>query len=176
LAEFQWFSGLGVKTSKAAIDPLELVSVENGSDLLMFEDDLDSFRQFKLPAKPQYALVSCLDAISTLRRNVKGLLDRKDWDRKVFVDKSMLSAGSLSDFPNHAILDRGRLIGLWEFDLETQSIAWTSFGVRDKTLNATVEATEKYIRDQVGDARTFSLDSPKSRMPRIQALRKAAAG
>jgi hypothetical protein len=74
--------------------------------------------------------------------------------------------------PNHAILDRGRLVGLWEYDTEKRSIAWTSFGIKDKTLDAAVEQTEKYIREQLGDARSFSLDSPGGRVPRIEALRK----
>jgi hypothetical protein len=46
--------------------------------------------------------------------------------------------------------------------------------VKDKALTAAVEETEAYVRDQLGDARSFSLDSPKSRAPRIQVLRKAA--
>ena len=29
----------------------------------------------------------------------------------------------------------------------------------------------KFVRDQLGDARSFSLDSPESRAPRIQSLR-----
>jgi hypothetical protein len=85
----------------------------------------------------------------------------------------MKSAGSLSDLPNHAIFDRGRLVGLWEYDTETESIAWSSFVIKDKALAAAVEQTEKYIREQLGDARSFSLDSPKSRAPRIEALRRA---
>jgi hypothetical protein len=36
LSEFQWFAGLSVKAVKAAIEPLSLVSVEAGSDRLMF--------------------------------------------------------------------------------------------------------------------------------------------
>ena len=34
-ADFQWFSGLGVKAAKAAIEPLGLVAVEAGSELLI---------------------------------------------------------------------------------------------------------------------------------------------
>jgi hypothetical protein len=81
----------------------------------------------------------------------------------------------LSDLPSHAILDRGRLVGLWEFDHASQSIAATTFGVRDKALDEAVRRTEEFIREQLGDARSFSLDSPKSRAPRIAALRQAAA-
>ena len=39
---------------------------------------------------------------------------------------------------------------------------------------AAVDATAAYLRDQVGDARAFSLDSPKARAPRLAALRKLA--
>jgi hypothetical protein len=171
LGEFQWFCGIGVKASKAAVEPLKLVALENGSNRLMFPEARDRLLDFKAPAKPQYSLVSSLDAISTLRRDVKGLLDSKDWNRRVFIDNSMKAASGLTDLPNHAILDRGRLVGLWEYDTEKQSIAWTSFGIKDKTLDAAVEQTEKYIREQLGDARSFSLDSPRSRVPRIEALR-----
>jgi hypothetical protein len=33
---------------------------------------------------------------------------------------------------------------------------------------------EEFVRGELGDARSFSLDSPKSRVPRIQELRAAA--
>jgi hypothetical protein len=175
LGEFQWFSGLGVKAAKAAAEPLGLAPLENGSELLMFSDDREQFLAFRAPSKPQYELVSSLDAISALRRDVKSLLDAGDWNRKVFVDKKAMAAGGLTDLPNHAILDRGRLVGLWEYDTETQSIAWSTFGISDKALAAAVKQTESYIRDQVGDARSFSLDSPKSRVARLEALRNATA-
>jgi hypothetical protein len=41
-------------------------------------------------------------------------------------------------------------------------------------MKKAVAETEAYVRDQVGDARAFSLDSPKSREPKIKALRAAA--
>ena len=43
---------------------------------------------------------------------------------------------------------------------------------------AELESVERYIRDDLGDARSFSLDSPGSRRPRldaIHALQKANA-
>jgi hypothetical protein len=77
------------------------------------------------------------------------------------------------DLPSNAILDRGRLVGLWEYDPESESIAWTSFIRSNADLEKAVHCTEDYVRTQLGDARSFSLDSPKSRVPRIQALRKS---
>ena len=173
LKEFQWFSALGVKTSKEAVDPLGLVPVENGSDRLILREDLEAFRDFEAPDEPRYSLVSSLDAISATRRDVQTLLDAKDRDRKVLSDGGERPLTALSDLPAHAIIDRGRLVGLWEYDVDTSSIVWATFEVKkSKALESAVEETQAFVRDQLGDARSFSLDSPKSRAPRIEALRR----
>ena len=52
-------------------------------------------------------------------------------------------------------------------------IVWTSFVGRDPQLAKAVRAAETYVRDELGDARLFSLDSPKSRASRIALLRRA---
>jgi len=147
MAEFQWFSGLGVKTGKAAVDGLRLVPAEKDGDRLLLEEDLDAFRKFKTSRTPQYALVSSLDSIQSHLR---------------------------LDLPSHPILDRGEVIGMWEYDVDTQSIAWmTNSGVKDKKLLEAVRRMEEFVREDLGDARSFSLDSPKSRTQRIAEIRKA---
>jgi hypothetical protein len=175
-ADFQWFSGLGVKAAKAAMDPLGLVSVEAGSEFLISRDDLEAFRGAKAPVKPQYALVGSIDSMSLLRRDLPSLVDEADLRRTVTADKGPRPLGGLADLPSHAILDRGRLVGLWEFDPDARRIAWWAFGAnaRDKALVEAVERTEAFVAGDLGDARSFSLDSAKSRAPRIAALRKAA--
>jgi hypothetical protein len=69
-------------------------------------------------------------------------------------------------------MDRGRIVGLWEFDSEAQEIVWTPFIKKNADLIAAVKKTEAFVGDQLGDARSFSLDSPKSRAPKIALLRK----
>ena len=170
-AEFQWFSGLGVKASQAAIAPLGLVPLEKGGDRLMFPEDREAYEAFRPPKEPQVALTSSIDGLTLHRRDVKGLLDPKDLDRKVFGDKAMTSIGGISDLPSHAIVDRGRLVGLWEYDPDAGVIVWTAW-LKDRAVADAVARTEAFVRDQLGDARSFSLDSPKSRAPRIAALRK----
>lgn len=174
LAEFQWFSALGVKAAKSAIEPLKLEPLAAGDDRLMHPEDRAKLESFQPSKEPQYALTSCIDSLVLLRRDLKGLLDPKDLDRQVLVDKSTRALGSVADLPSHAIVDRGRVIGLWEYDTASDSIAWIAFVKPDRALQETVARTERYVRDQLGDARSFSLDSPKSRAPRVAALRKAA--
>lgn len=153
VSEFQCFAGLGVKAAKAATDPLKLIPLQG--DLVMLPEDRAAYEDFKAPKKPHYVLTGILDNINHLRRNLTG--------------------GGLSDLSSHAIFDRGQLIGLWDFDPETGVIVWNASVKKDRALEEAVARTEAFIREDLGDARTFSLDSPKSRVPRIAALRKAAA-
>jgi hypothetical protein len=166
IAGFQAFSGLGVKASKTALDPLKLETIEvaPGDHHLLLPSDRAAFESFKRPKEPRYSLLGSIDSLFLL------------CDLKTTLDEIETKAvASLQDLPSHAIVDRGRLVGLWEYDPATESIAWMSFVKKDKALQEAVTRTENFVRDQLGDARSFSLDSPKSRVPRIQALRKAAA-
>lgn len=172
LAEFRWFSGLGVKAAKAAAEPLGLVAMEAGDERMLLPRDREELRAFAVPKKSHYVLVSSLDGLTHLRRDVKGLLADADRKRRVFVEKGRELLGLLGDLPSHGIFDRGRLVGLWEYDVDSKSIAWMSFVPRDKTLEAAVARTEEFVRADLEDARSFSLDSPRSRVPRIEALRK----
>ena len=112
LAEFQWFSGLSGKAAKVAVEPLGLEPLE--AERLMLPEDREAFEKFQTPKHPQYAVVSSLDGINQLRRELKSLVAPEDQER-VGLEKQK----SVVDLSNHAIFDRGRLVGLWAFDTET---------------------------------------------------------
>jgi hypothetical protein len=172
--EFQWFSGLGARPARAAVAELRLVPLAAGDDRLVFADELDAFRDFTPPRAAAYSLVSSLDGISHLRRDVKGLVGDGDLARVAPGEKPGVALGGLSDLSSHAIVDRGRLVGLWEYDPEAGEIASWPFVRPDNALKAAVARAEAFVRDHLGDARAFSLDSPKSRAPKIAALRSAS--
>jgi hypothetical protein len=173
LAEFQWFSGLGVKAAKNAVAPLGLAPFTGDTERLMFNDDLEAYRAFRVPKKADYRLVAGLDSLFLLRRGLALLTDPRDTAREVQGEKGVRPMSGLADLPSHAIVDRGRIAGLWEFDPDTATVAWNAFVPADKELEQAVARTAAFVRDQLGDARAFSLDSPKSRQPRIDALRAA---
>ncbi len=110
-----------------------------------------------------------------LRRDLSQLFAEEDRKLEVAADSGSRSLGGLADLPSHAILDRGRIVGLWEYGPQDGSVAWWSFQKPDQALKQAVDRTQHYVSAHLGDARSFSLDSPKSRMPRIEALRKAHA-
>lgn len=175
-AEFRTFAGLGVRAAREAIAPLGLVPAWPGSERLLLPDDVAAWEAFALPGAPCYALVSSLDTIVAARRDLAALLDPADAACPVMVDGGEARPlGGLGDLPSHAILERGRLVGLWEFDPAAGEIVWTTFAppADASALADAVARTERYVRDELGDARAFSLDTPARRAPRVAALRSA---
>ena len=174
LSQFQNFAGITAKAAKEAIQPLELAEISS-TDLLILREDLAAFEAFKPPKTAQFSLVGMIDGLVLLRRDIPSLLAPEDEKVMVQGEKGKVAIAALSDLPSNAILDSGRLVGLWEYDPEAGEIAWSSFIRPTPQLREQVRATQAFVHDQLGDARSFSLDSPKSRVPRIQALRQAQA-
>jgi hypothetical protein len=172
LQEFQWFSGLGARLAGKVVSELRLVQLETDAARLMLPEDRQSLSDFRVPAEPRYSLVASLDGIIHLRRDVKGLLAPEDFTRPAYTEKGMAELAGLTDLSHHAILDRGRLVGFWEYDPETGSIVWEAFVEKTEALTRAVQQTEDFIRGELGDARLYSLDTPKSRTPRIESLRR----
>lgn len=174
LNEFQWFSGLGVKAARAAIEPLGLAEVDSAR--LLSPEDLDKLRSYKPAKKQEFKLVASIDSMVLLRRNHRDLLSEADTNREILGDKGLASLTTVADLPSHAIIDnQGRLTGFWEYDKEADKIAWGSFIGNSPEIQKAVAFTEAFVRDQLGDARSFSLDSPKTRGPRIASVRKISA-
>jgi hypothetical protein len=148
--------------------------VDIGDGMLTLPEHAAEFARFRPPAKPQYQLLASIDALILLRRDVRRLLDPADGARPLPGSSGPMVADP--DLTDHPIVDRGRIVGLWQYDPDAGRIVWWSFTEPDNALIAAVERTEAYIGEQLGDARSISLDSPKSRAPRLAALREAAAG
>ncbi len=153
LKSFQDFAGTGVTAAKKALQSIDLVEISRETGFIA-QHEAEAFRKFRAPAKPVYALVSNIDNVKLHRGETP-----------------------VMDLPRESnpIYDRGVLVGRWDFDTVTMSVVWAS-SVNDKALEASIHKTEAFIREDLGDVRGFSLDSPKSRVPRIEALRKAAGG
>ena len=172
LSHFQWFSGLGVGAAKKATEGLNLVSVE-GTDLMILADLADEYRRFEMPKEPVYRLVTALDSLFLLRRDVESLFEPQDLNS----DQAAKRGGGLvasNDLRNHAIVDRGRIVGVWEYEVSSQSLVAGLFVPRNDALDAAIARTESFIRDSLGDCRSFSLDSPASRQAAIDQIRAMA--
>lgn len=74
VAQFQWWSGLGARIARAAVAELKLSAVDG--DELAFPDDADALHLTKPAKEPAVALVSSLDNLFHLRRELQSLTRR----------------------------------------------------------------------------------------------------
>lgn len=171
LAEFRWFSGLGARAARAAIAPLGLLPLERGGERLLLRSQQSRLKEFEPAPGPDVQLLSSLDSLFLLRRNLDSLTARDDRQHPLL----QRSARGLTDLPHHPIVDGGRLVGLWEYDAAAETIVWAAFGSPTDAMREAVSGTEAFIRRDLGDARAYSLDTPKRRAKRISALSRFAA-
>ncbi|WP_028271082.1 DNA glycosylase AlkZ-like family protein [Arthrobacter sp. UNC362MFTsu5.1] len=178
LKQSQWFSGFTVAQSKAAlaaVGAVELPAVHpaaRGEALWMLPDDVERLAAFEVPAEEQIQLLAGTDSLVMQRRNAGELFAGGDGDAELLG----ATLAQQADLPDHPILDRGRIIGLWQYDPAGQRIAHWLFAGPTPGVLQRIEDVESWIRADLGDFRAFSLDSPASRQERIDALDAANAG
>ncbi|MFJ9693647.1 DNA glycosylase AlkZ-like family protein [Kitasatospora sp. NPDC101183] len=174
LRHFRWFSGFGAATARTAAAEAGAVPLADGSELLVTHELAAEFAEFtesEPPTEPHYTLLAGIDGIHLLHRDLPRLLDPADAARPLPGGRAGRTFGGEADPQTHVVLDRGRIVGLWEYDVERSEIVLQPFVPLDDALRDAVARTEAFVRDELGDARGFSLDSPKSRAPKIAALR-----
>ncbi|HSL35256.1 MAG TPA: hypothetical protein VK883_00385, partial [Arthrobacter sp.] len=165
--------GFTVAQSKAALAAVGAVEVPTaaGETLWMLPDDVEQLAAFQEPEEEQIQLLAGTDSLALLRRNAADLLAEED--------RHTNTLGSLAlqaDLPDHPIFDRGRIIGLWQYDPGQERIVPWVFHGPTPAVTRRIAEVEDWIREDLGDFRAFSLDSPATRQKRIDNLAAAATG
>ena len=166
--QIRWFTAFTVAQTKAALAAIDAVEVQTAGDemLWMLPEDVSLMAAFKVPADEDVQLLAGSDSLMLLRRNSIDAFDAVGRAAVMGMGGSALAA----DLSDHPIVDRGRIIGLWQYDPENERIAWWTFEpVSEKVLKRIAEV-QTWIGEDLGDFRSFSLDSPKSRLKNIAAL------
>lgn len=168
--EFREFTGLSAKLAKLAM--AGLAPCPDDPTRFMLPEEVAAF-EAAVPKDGRVVLVSSIDPWLHSRRNLPTLLDSHDADRRLPFGKSLADATSLRDLDSHPIVQDGVVVGLWEFDHERQEIAYWVWRP-SREIDSSVGETSDWIAKELGDFRSFSLDSPNSRIPRIELLRSLA--
>ncbi|MBP2412149.1 hypothetical protein JOF48_000948 [Arthrobacter stackebrandtii] len=172
LKQTQWFTAFTVAQTKAALAAVDAVesTVVDPDGLWMLPADAEAAATFAAPAEEQIQLLAGSDALFLLRRNSADHVAEEDRGLAVGREKLALTA----DLPDHPIVDRGRIIGLWQYDPGNERIAHWLFHEPTDAVQGRIQEVENWIREDLGDFRSFSLDSPASRQKRIDALNAAS--
>ena len=166
LKQTQWFTAFTVAQTKAALAGAGAVEVDG---LWMLPADADAREGFRAPAEEQIQLLAGSDSLFLLRRNAAGHFAEEARGRQLGSARLALQA----DLPDHPIVDRGRIIGLWQYDPGEGRIARWLFDAPTTAVAHRIKEVEAYIREDLGDFRSNSLDSPSSRQQRIDMLNAA---
>lgn len=167
LKQTQWFTAFTVAQTKAALVASHAVEAHG---LWMLPADADTAADFIPDKEEQIQLLAGTDALFLLRRNAADHFADEDQDRQLLSARLALQA----DLPDHPIVDRGRIIGLWQYDPGEERIAHWLFNGATNATKHRIKEVEAFIREDLGDFRSFSLDSPQSRQKRIDAINAAA--
>lgn len=172
LKQSQWFTAFTVAQSKAALAAVGAMEVTTaaGEVLWMLPDDVERLAAYQEPAEEQIQLLAGTDSLVLLRRNAAELLPSDDQYRHL-----VASLALQADLPDHPILDRGRIIGLWQYDPGKERIVPWLFSRPTRAVSRRIAEVEGWIREDLGDFRAFSLDSPSTRQKRIDALAASAS-
>jgi hypothetical protein len=171
-SEFRWFSGFTAKRAKLAMEPLELVEI--GDDNLASPQAVRSFREFVEPSGDDVRLLSALDSAFNLTRRAVDWFESIDLSRLERAGLTEIAGNGLSNLPFNAILNRNRVIGFWEYDSENGRIVHALLTPVTDSISDALYQTETMIRDELGDFRSFSLDSQKARKETLARLTRLA--
>ncbi|MHA7271609.1 DNA glycosylase AlkZ-like family protein [Arthrobacter sp. HLT1-20] len=166
LKQTQWFTAFTVAQSKAALAVVQAVEAHG---MWMLPADAEKAADFVPEQQEQIQLLASSDSLFLLRRNAAEHVAEEDAHLQFLDDKLSLQG----DLPDHPIVDRGRIIGLWQYDPGQERIAHWLFNAPSNAVKHKIQQVEAFIRDDLGDFRTFSLDSPQSRQKRIDSLNAA---
>jgi hypothetical protein len=165
--DFAEWSGLTKRDARAAMAraPLVPVAVQGFSEeCFALEADLAVLRA---PAAPSasVALVGFEDCYLVLHGGPASRVDPQHHGRMVAVWGSTKEAplGEVRHLATRALLVDDRVAGAWEFDPDTGTVVWAAFeplpAARRKAVDAAAEDLARFLRDDLGHAKSFSLDT-----------------
>lgn len=173
-AQIKWFSGFSVAALKVALADIGAIQlpVAQGEPYWIMGPDAEALARFVPASDEQIQLLAGNDALFLLRRNATDALEPADTAKVLGSGGSALS----SDLPDHAIVDRGRIIGLWQYSPDEERIAYACLAPASDAVLAKIEEVRVWIAAELGDFRSFSLDSVTSRSGRIAELDRLRTG
>ncbi|MBX3096950.1 MAG: winged helix DNA-binding domain-containing protein [Fimbriimonadaceae bacterium] len=161
------YSSLALKELKPAVEAMELTDTEFG---LVPNHLVDEFTSWRTPDEEDVRFLGSLDNITHHQWSFAGHVMPEDGAHPIW-NALGIRSGHLMDSPSHYITDRGQIVGLWEYDPDTEEVVIFTFRPATEAIRTAQSKTAQMIHTFLGDMRSFSLDSSKSRQPRLMALR-----
>ena len=184
IKQFATWAGLPQRDAKAAVGDIDAVpvAVEGFSpEAWLPAGDLDALRDAE-PAPATPALLPFEDNLITVHGGPAVHADPAHHDLPVDSwggTRHPVTLGTARHIGHRTIVSSGRVIGFWEYDISAgRVVSWLfdAVGRADrKALDAECEAIAGFLRDDVGHARSFSLDTDEAVQKRANAVARATS-
>lgn len=167
---FTTWTALSQRDARAAMArlPLVPVAVEGFSEeAWVLEDELARLRE---PAPPptSLAMLPAEDGFVAFRGGPAALTEPKHHGREIPVWGNT-KGGTLGDARHmfmRGLFDGDRLVGLWEFDPDAGAVVFGTFDTlapkRRKAVQALAEDVGTFLREELGHARSFVIDTDEA--------------
>ncbi|HEX8439111.1 DNA glycosylase AlkZ-like family protein [Archangium sp.] len=165
---FAAWTALSQRDARAAMEKLPLVpvAVEGfAEEAWVLEEELPTLRE-KAPATSSLSMLAFEDGYLAFHGGPALLTDPKHHAREIPVWGNTKGGGTLGDtryMHMRSLFDGDTLVGLWEYDPDAEAVVFGTFDKlapkRRKAVEALAEDTACFLRDDMGHARSFALDS-----------------
>jgi winged helix DNA-binding protein len=142
-------------------------------DAWLLPDEVRAWNRFAADSK-RVVLLPYRDPFVSVRRP-PSVLARRNTARVLNAKLKPVAMREVTGLNHHTIVAGGELVGVWEYDPQTERIV-TRVWNTDKALRARVAdaagETERFVREQLGDAKLSAVDPPARRARRMAFCRK----
>ena len=131
--------------------------------------DMPAWRSFKGDGGDSVVLLPFRDPLVHMRHS-PAVLAR---DTRMTVLDGTLKRARIADVKrlhHHTIVSGGDIIGVWEYDPETENVLtrlWNADAALRRRVGEAAGKTERFIREQLGDAKISAVDPPPKRAKRL---------
>lgn len=181
VADFAAWSGLSQRDARAAIETLPAVpmAVEGyAEEAFVLEKDLKALKE-AAPVTTSISMLSFEDNYLTFHGGPGLLTDPKNHPREVsrWGNTKGTNLGDVKHLAARSLFDGERLVGFWEFDPSSGKVVFSTFeplpAKRKKAVQERAEDMARFLKEDLGHARSFSLDTMEQVQERAELLKGA---
>jgi hypothetical protein len=171
LEELTYWRGLTKGAARKALQAIgaSTLSVPGWTDeAWILSEDLAAWQAFDVVASDRVLLLPYRDPL-VLTRRPPAVLARTADVPVLDADLKRARLSSLAALHHHTILSGGHLVGVWEYDPESQKVltrVWHPDVRHRRRVAAAAAETGRFVREQLGDLKLSAVDPPARRAKR----------
>lgn len=180
VSDFAEWSGLSQRDARAAFEKLPVVPVKvegYADEAFVLETDLAELKASK-PGAVSVSMLAAEDNYLTFHGGPGLLTDPKHHAREVSRrgSKKDSTLGEVKHLKVRPLLDGERVVGFWEFDPAADKIVFATFDPlppkRKKAAQELADTLAVFLKEELGHARSFSLDTDEQVQERAELIQK----